>query len=559
MAQNPPRNAALDNYVPVAERIEQFYTRFNEGRILTSIVEHDRETGFIIVRAEIYRNPDDATPAATGHAYEYKDAGYVQRGSYIEVAECVPLDTEILTLEGWRAPEDLRVGELVLSYDIGNDEMVWTPVERISFFRNQPVVRMYNGKGFEVFCTPNHTWTVENKVRQEQKCYVYRKLRKTTELKTADGIIGSAPMKGGFLQTSPRDAAHMGWAITDGWFQRSTPNQFRIGIGQSKPKTVGTIRELLTGIPCNEIMYPAYTRTFPTGRTYECLPSYHWQLSSAASRNLLAAFGIAHESELPRVVPQLSFEARAAMLEAMMLGDGTERGVFGTKNRPWVMDVFAMLAALQGYVALKRRLSSIGDVPIQTLKRTARIWASRLQFEDVGRTDVWCPTVRFGTWVARFSNGVTMITGNTSAVGRALAFLNFETKRGIASREEMEKFTRSEQRGEAATATTTTPSRENPDASEDARAASRARLAAVTPAPAVTGGGEQTRPARAADSPATDDQKEEILILLEEIYPNDRRAQKRALTDATSKQSRDDLTQTEARRFLAELKKRAIP
>ena len=88
MAQSgATRNDRLDNYVPVAERIEQFYSRFNEGRILTTIIEHDRDSGFVLVRAEVYRNADDAQPTATGHAYEYKDVGYVQKTSYIEVAE----------------------------------------------------------------------------------------------------------------------------------------------------------------------------------------------------------------------------------------------------------------------------------------------------------------------------------------------------------------------------------------------------------------------------------------------------------------------------------------
>ncbi len=73
--------------MPVAERIERFYERFPEGKILTQIVEHDRESGFVLIRAEIYRRPDDDGPAATGHAYEYKDSGYVQKTSYIEVAE----------------------------------------------------------------------------------------------------------------------------------------------------------------------------------------------------------------------------------------------------------------------------------------------------------------------------------------------------------------------------------------------------------------------------------------------------------------------------------------
>ena len=39
------------------------------------------------MRAEVYREPDDALPSATGHAYELRSAGHVQAGSYVEVCE----------------------------------------------------------------------------------------------------------------------------------------------------------------------------------------------------------------------------------------------------------------------------------------------------------------------------------------------------------------------------------------------------------------------------------------------------------------------------------------
>jgi hypothetical protein len=76
-----------DEYITVHERIEKFYAKFPQGRILTSIVEHNEETGFILMRAEVYREPDETLPAATGHAYELRSAGHVQAGSYVEVCE----------------------------------------------------------------------------------------------------------------------------------------------------------------------------------------------------------------------------------------------------------------------------------------------------------------------------------------------------------------------------------------------------------------------------------------------------------------------------------------
>lgn len=77
----------FEDYVPVAERLERFYERYPDGRICTSIVQHDMETGFVLMRAEVYRTPDDAQPAATGHAFEVRGESYVNKTSYIENAE----------------------------------------------------------------------------------------------------------------------------------------------------------------------------------------------------------------------------------------------------------------------------------------------------------------------------------------------------------------------------------------------------------------------------------------------------------------------------------------
>ena len=85
--QAPSRSNPIQDYVSVAERIEKFYQRHENGRIITHVMEHDVERGFILMRAEVYRSADDALPAATGHAYELKTEGYIQRTSYIEVCE----------------------------------------------------------------------------------------------------------------------------------------------------------------------------------------------------------------------------------------------------------------------------------------------------------------------------------------------------------------------------------------------------------------------------------------------------------------------------------------
>ena len=77
----------LEIYVPVAERIADFYLEYPGGRILTDILDHDREAGFVVVRAEVYRNSEGTLPSATGHAYEMRSEGHVNKTSYIENGE----------------------------------------------------------------------------------------------------------------------------------------------------------------------------------------------------------------------------------------------------------------------------------------------------------------------------------------------------------------------------------------------------------------------------------------------------------------------------------------
>ncbi len=81
---SPPRNDRFEDYVPVAERLEKFYEKFPDGRVITHLIEHNMETGFVLMRAEVYRSPDDAQPAATGHAFEVRVHGRDLIGSSIK-------------------------------------------------------------------------------------------------------------------------------------------------------------------------------------------------------------------------------------------------------------------------------------------------------------------------------------------------------------------------------------------------------------------------------------------------------------------------------------------
>jgi hypothetical protein len=76
---------AAGEYATVAERIEAFYSRYPEGRIITELIQRtDAEVTF---RAKVYRGAGDLRPAATGWASEREGDGAVNEFACLENTE----------------------------------------------------------------------------------------------------------------------------------------------------------------------------------------------------------------------------------------------------------------------------------------------------------------------------------------------------------------------------------------------------------------------------------------------------------------------------------------
>jgi hypothetical protein len=77
----------LDNYVTVAERINQFWSQNPDGSIVTEMVHISENGKQVVIHAEVYKNIGDARPWATGLAEEH----YAERGpnetSWVENGE----------------------------------------------------------------------------------------------------------------------------------------------------------------------------------------------------------------------------------------------------------------------------------------------------------------------------------------------------------------------------------------------------------------------------------------------------------------------------------------
>lgn len=431
-----------NSYIDCQERINRFWGEYPEGRIQTELMSLPDEFERVVFRASVYKALTDSVPAATGWAAEVAGGGGANQTSWHENCECVPLSAEMLTRDGWKRAPDLRIGEDVLAYDVAADETRWTALRKVTVYPSAALVSMHNQHGFSVRCTPDHTWVAFGGNSRTKR----RHLRRAAALVRNDAIVVAAPGPDGVHPLMPAEAAVLGWIITDGSIRRRG-NHVRAQIGQTKPAGVAAIRALVDGI-ATEYVSKERMRTFPTGRTYTTKPGHKWDLPATFTRELLAKAGVSGKADLPALVTRLSAEARAAMLAAMMMAEAS--GSIFYQNPGPVLDAFQILATLEGKALGAARPTTHGDTLAQTVRRYRTVCRSQLTMEPAGNAPVWCPTTDHGTWVMR-QGGVISITGNTSAIGRALANLGYATTReDRPSRQEMGKVARVEARRAAA-------------------------------------------------------------------------------------------------------------
>jgi hypothetical protein len=382
-------------------------------RITTQLLQapSDENAQCCIWRAEVetdngtYTGIGDATPLNVGKSIV---------PHLIRMAECVPLSATILTRGGWKSHEWLTVGEEVLAHDPQSGENQWVPLEAVNVFPGPHEGVHLQSRSFDVRCPPNHTWVVDGSLRQAR------------DLRPSDRIHVAAKSPGGTHPLTPREAAIVGWIATDGTVRNARVNgcgpYLRLNISQSKPKQVEALRVLLDGLAGEHVSSPR-SRDFGAYRSV-CLPQSRFYLHSAYARFLWSRLGITSWQDLPAMVTALSQPARAAMLDAMIAGDGAvcrdgHRVVFGKKRKPGVMPAFEILCTLEGLALGRMQTASKADLPLRTVRQHAIIAADYLRVDPIVLDGVWCPTTRLGTWIANIDGTIT-ITGNTRAKARAL-------------------------------------------------------------------------------------------------------------------------------------------
>ena len=397
------------SYAMVNSRIDAFRKICPNGSISTDIIA--LENGVVTMKATVC--DEDGKVLGTGFAQEKETSSYINKTSFIE--NCVPLDTKILTKDGWTFYYQLNIGDDVMSYNMKTGRMEFCKLTAINIHKNRPLVMLKTSR-FSVICTPQHKWLARTQ---------YKPLTKmpTEELTRSWKIVQAVKQ-----EIRPSDIGlKLGWLMCD-CDMTTTPTGMASTAYINQSKYVDEVSSLFgEGRKC---------------KSYDdkWMDNYEWIIPAAEVRRILGIFRMASYKDLPKAMASTDLEHVAGCFKSMMLADG-EKNRFSS-TYPELIDAMQIMCARLGIATtfVTSRMMENSTKPIYTLgiKSTDGAWFSEMKVTNLPPKDVWCPTTENGTWVMNQGGFVTLTSNcETSAVGRALGMCGIGVADSIASAEEL--------------------------------------------------------------------------------------------------------------------------
>ncbi|MEA2087640.1 MAG: hypothetical protein U9O91_06035 [Candidatus Caldatribacteriota bacterium] len=403
-------------YAQVPERVKYFNSNNPNGSIVTKPKIEGEGLAF---RAYIYPDVKNMNRKFTGHSF-----GKLTGEKALEKLECVPLSTQILTREGFKFYHEIKVGEDVLTYNLKEDKNEWQKLEKVSVYKNASLVKMSSSRFSAVF-TQDHKWVVDN--GKTKKLIPFNEI----ELKKGNNkIILSASEE---VAKGDEDASRLAWLFTDGYL-RYTEDMLPTNslIKQSKKNEIKKLKALFGE--------PTSIKHFDNWKD-----SNEWYINADEVRRILGKYKVRTYKDLPNAVSKMSTSDVKMFYQSAMDADGYDTGFAKTYYEiiEAVQICCARLGIKTNKIYTREFDNSTKPIYILPIHKGNGAYTNQLKIKNMPPADVWCPTVKNGTWVAK-QNGQVWITGNTVAVGRALAFMGIMADGGIASKEEMDKFKEAE-------------------------------------------------------------------------------------------------------------------
>lgn len=410
--QNMPRGGTF----PIKKA---FISRWEGGQIM----EADFAQLEFRVAAFLAQDPVAMKEVATGfdvHSYTAKiitNAGQVTTRQGAK-AHCVTMDAEALTQKGWKHYNDLRVGDMILTYNQDKDQNEWKPILELAHFTDEEVWT-YGNSFWKVTTTPNHRWYGKRRTGKGKNRYFVNSIFTAEEMTTEHSITSAAfCVEGGSLTLTAKEAAILGWVLSDGTHRWSAFS------GKTAQGKDGRRQGCVAYVIQKKQPYVDELNALLEGYTSSVVEQeggcFKWSIKAEAFRDIWRKAELDTENpDYVTMVINMSVEAREAFLDAFIKAEGHRRkhGQWRvSQNQGPEAEALRVAATLCGYdTRVTTVLSRTGKLhDVYTLRTRKHNGCIRFTKEAAGKADVWCPRTENGTWVMRQGKVVT-ISGNTFA------------------------------------------------------------------------------------------------------------------------------------------------
>lgn len=341
--------------------------------------------------------------------------GTVEAAKRVSGQYCVDYATEILTEQGWKTSDALRIGETVFGYDLNRDMLVRTPLKAVHQFQDA-VVHVYRAGYSEIILTPDHQCVVRQTVGRARRPQIT--MRSANQLTCHSALLVAAPHEA--IEESLPDwlVRICAWVGSEGSYRKKN---WGITVSQSwkaNPHYVASLDELFVG---------------RAKRYEEDRGIVQWWLSRELALTVRA---LMPEKCPDKLALLLSGRQARLFLYEWIRGDGTWDGVevipepssdpsfaeLGSSgpsiftSSEQVGSSLQMIATLAG---LRSKLCQrVGKRMRECQLRLSRgrVITPAYRWKHIVRSmPVWCPETDTSTWVAR-RKGLVFITGNSHPV-----------------------------------------------------------------------------------------------------------------------------------------------
>jgi hypothetical protein len=350
------------------------------------------------------------------------------RKQYKVTNYCLPMHTQILTKQGWKTFDQIRVGESLPVYNQFEGVVQDGFVVSKHFYQKTPVVKCYNSNTAFV-CTSNHKWYSKKRVNTKgTKGYYKSGYTETKDLNTEDNLLMSAPYKGDSCgHVTGDEALLMGFILSDGYYRWSDDSQgpstsfgkrrnIVCMVSQSKNKFSGVVESCLERLGLN---YRKDVKEVTNGNT---VFSYYLRCEEARDffDRVTECRLQKHEMNWTSWVMKLSRESLKAFYKGFFMGDGTQGQKLISQNEGNVFDAVVAVTQLLG----KGRVLISGNGKCRHIRmgRSNNLTWQKVNVEEAPAQDTFCLTTNDDSFIIRQGDFVG-ITGNSAIYGVGVAKL----------------------------------------------------------------------------------------------------------------------------------------